>query len=317
MTYDNFFKRVVRGFLTHCEVESDVSVGTLPLRIDLVITCRHPPSNAMTVPLIERNLAQINLIEYKSSHDLPKSHDLAKLFGYLGLYCDQKKLGLELIRNRFTLWYISARRPSFLDVLLRESILTSTNSPGLYQVRVPTMCPYFFLVIDELDVCEENIPLLLLSSGETLRATIRLLARRGRLDEKSLTKYLNFTIIINYKDVSDMTELQTRLPASLRENIKLAIQDIGLKEVIHLIGIEEVVRVVDLKELVRVVDLKELSGWLTSRSWSGWLTSRSWSGWLTSRSWSGWLTSRSWSGWLTSRSWSGWLTSRSWSGWLG
>ncbi len=258
MTYDNFFKRLISEFLTQCEVEPDVSVGKLPLRIDLVIKCHRTPSSPMTVPLLEAHLAQINLIEYKSSHDLPKRQDLAKLLGYLGLYCDQHKHGLKTIINQFTLWYISALRPSFFDSLIKESVITSTSSPGLYQVQVPFPCPYFLLIIDELNISEENIPLLLLSSGETLRETIRLIARKGRLREKSLEKYLNFAYIINYKDVSDMTELQSVLPESIRESIKLAIHDIGIKEVIDLIGIEEVAKVVDLKELIKVVDLKEL-----------------------------------------------------------
>ncbi|MHA1265882.1 MAG: hypothetical protein ACTSRS_11690, partial [Candidatus Helarchaeota archaeon] len=49
--------------------------------------------------------------------------------------------------------------------------------------------------------------------------------------KSSLKKYLSYVYLLNYKDVSDMTELQSSLPASLKENIKLAIHDIGIKEV--------------------------------------------------------------------------------------
>ena len=40
-----------------------------------------------------------------------------------------------------------------------------------------------------------------------------------------------------------MTELQSLLPDSINENIKLAIMDVGLKEVIKAIGIEEVEKI--------------------------------------------------------------------------
>ncbi|MHA1652174.1 MAG: hypothetical protein ACTSYB_18485 [Candidatus Helarchaeota archaeon] len=172
VTYDNFFKQLIQDLLKGCEIQPDTSVGKLPLKIDLLIKCHQKSAEPATIPLLEARLTQLNLIEYKSSHDIPKKQDLAKLIGYLGLYCDQHRQGVREIITQFTLWYITANRPPFFDALLEELILTETDVRGLYQLRVPFLCPYFLLVINELDISEENLPLLLLSSGKTLRNTI-------------------------------------------------------------------------------------------------------------------------------------------------
>ncbi|MHA1265881.1 MAG: hypothetical protein ACTSRS_11685 [Candidatus Helarchaeota archaeon] len=231
MTYDHFFKRLMQDFLTQCKLQLDVPVGKLPLKIDLVIKCPYKFKGQGRIPILETNFAEINLIEYKSSHDIPKNQDLAKLIGYLGLYCNQNKQGIDVISTQFTIWYISAKRPSFINNLLEKKIITPKKSPGLYQLQIPFLCPYFLLIINELDISEDNLPLLLLSSGKTLRETIPFIFKKEHFNKSSLKKYLSYVYLLNYKDVSDMTELQSSLPASLKENIKLAIHDIGIKEV--------------------------------------------------------------------------------------
>jgi len=226
--------------LRGCEIQPDISVGKLPLKIDLIIKCHRTSTEPVTIPLLEAQLTQMNLIEYKSSHDIPKKQDLAKLIGYLGLYCDQHHQGVREIITQFTLWYITANRPAFFDTLLKELIITETDVRGLYQLQAPFLCPYLLLVINEVDISEENLPLLLLSSGETLRNTIRLIIQKGGITEPLLEKYLSLAYLINYKDVYEMTEIQSLLPESVKKNIKHAIKDIGVKEVIHLIGLGEV-----------------------------------------------------------------------------
>ena len=58
---------------------------------------------------------------------------------------------------------------------------------------------------------------------------------------------------INYEEVHLMTDMQSILPESIQKNIKLAIKDIGLKEVIHIIGLEEVIKAVGLEEVEKTL----------------------------------------------------------------
>ncbi|MHA1402543.1 MAG: hypothetical protein ACTSSI_02175 [Candidatus Helarchaeota archaeon] len=258
MTYDNFFKQVLSDFLCRYDIHQDVSVGKLPLKIDLVVKRLKNPQKEMTIPLLERYFKDINLIEFKSSHDRPKKQDLAKLIGYLGLYCNQYGLGIENICTQFTLWYISARQPSFFKELIKKKILLKMDYSGFYRLQVSFPCPYFLLIINELKISEQNLPLLLLSSGDTLKKTIRLMVREGIIQRSPLEKYLSLVFLINYKEVCEMTEIKSRLPESVRENIRLAIKHIGIKEVINKLGWDEIIKEVGLKELIKEIGLKEL-----------------------------------------------------------
>jgi regulator of replication initiation timing len=114
------------------------------------------------------------------------------------------------------------------------------------------------MIINELDINELNLPLLLLSSGETLKNTIRLLVRATIFPESKLKKYLRLIYIINYKEVHQMSEMQSFLPESVKENIRLAIEDVGLKEVIESIGVEKVIKAVGLEEVIKAVGIKKV-----------------------------------------------------------
>ncbi|MHA1267493.1 MAG: hypothetical protein ACTSRS_19820 [Candidatus Helarchaeota archaeon] len=229
MAFDHFFKQLLQDFLSDYEIHSDEPVGKLPLKVDLVIKLLHEPAKSI-IPLLENLFKMINLFEYKSSHDKPKKHDLSKLIGYLGLYCDHHTIGIDQIQSSFSLWYVSVKRPKFVRELLKNHYIKITATKGLYQLNVPFPCPYHIMIINELDITIDNIPLLLLSSGETLKTTINFIAQKK----------------------------QSILPKNIQKNIKLAIEDIGLKEVIHIIGLEEVIKAVGLEEVIKAVGLEEV-----------------------------------------------------------
>ncbi|MHA1385214.1 MAG: hypothetical protein ACTSR3_15800, partial [Candidatus Helarchaeota archaeon] len=96
MAFDSFFKQLIRDFLEGYEIQADSPVGKLPLKIDLVVKYLKKPGEAL-IPLLEGHFTKINLFEYKSSHDVSRKGDLSKLMGYLGLYCEQQKIGIEQI----------------------------------------------------------------------------------------------------------------------------------------------------------------------------------------------------------------------------
>ena len=232
----------MREFLSKCEIYPDMPVGTLPLKIDVVVKCLRKPVEGL-IPLLETHFTQINLFEYKSSHDIPKQQDLSKLIGYLGLYCDQHKIGIDQIPRDFTLWYISAKIPKFFDNLLQSDKIIKTTTKALYRLNLPFLCPYYLIALNELEIIEENLPLLLLTSGKTLKNTIKLIARRKMVLDSKLKKYLSLMYFYNYKEVEHMTEIKSLLPKSLQENIKLAMEEFGEEEVIKIIGIEKVEKI--------------------------------------------------------------------------
>ena len=81
--------------------------------------------------------------------------------------------------------------------------------------------------------------------------------KKIELDSK-LEKYLTSAILKNYEEVHTITELQSFLPEHVKRNIKLAIEDIGLKEVIHLIGPEEVLKAMGPEEVLKAIGPEEV-----------------------------------------------------------
>jgi hypothetical protein len=258
MAFDNFFKQLMRDFVVGCEIQPDVPVGKLPLKIDLVVKCPKKSAEPLTIPMLETHFAPVNLFEYKSSRDIPKKQDLAKLVGYLGLYCDQHGIGIEEISSHFSIWYLSANRPTYFNTLLQDAAIVETGMKGLYKLQLPFLCSYYLLVINDLEVIEENLPLLLLASGETLKNTIRLIDRIKRVLDLKLEKYLSLVYFMNYEDVREMTEIQSLLPDHIKRNIKLAIEDLGLEEVIKAVGLERIVEAAGLEKMVEAVGLEKM-----------------------------------------------------------
>ncbi|MHA1129667.1 MAG: hypothetical protein ACTSQQ_02565 [Candidatus Helarchaeota archaeon] len=70
MTYDNFFKQLLRDFLTHCEIHPDSPVGKLPLKIDLIIKCPQKSIKTAVIPLLETHFAYLNLVEYNITYKM-------------------------------------------------------------------------------------------------------------------------------------------------------------------------------------------------------------------------------------------------------
>ncbi|MHA1251668.1 MAG: hypothetical protein ACTSRP_16875, partial [Candidatus Helarchaeota archaeon] len=69
MTWDATFKQIIAKELVDLEVRSDVSVGKLPLRIDLVIKKTKEICDTNSLTTFIHLLKKINIIEFKSSHD--------------------------------------------------------------------------------------------------------------------------------------------------------------------------------------------------------------------------------------------------------
>ncbi|MHA1370598.1 MAG: hypothetical protein ACTSRA_12905, partial [Promethearchaeota archaeon] len=71
-------------------------------------------------------------------------------------------------------------------------------------------------------------------------------------------KYINTLYFLRHDEVKGMTEIESLIDPHVKENIKNAINDLGIKLVIDAIGLEAIKDAIDLKDLVSIVDLEEL-----------------------------------------------------------
>ena len=251
MTFDAHFKQLIQAFLKQCEIQANDPVGKLPLTIDLVIKCLERNTSGIFIPIFKNHFSCINILEFKSSHDPPGRDDLAKLVGYVGLYCHHHGIGLEEMTEKITAWYIVTCHPTYFADLMEKHAIKKTSTRGLYQVMLPFLCPFFIIIIDELDITDGNFPLLGFATDETLKDSVIAMDEKRRRNALSpeLEKYLTTICVINYGVLRTMTEMENILPDIFEKNLKLAINDIGLKKAIEILGVKEVIDAIGIDRL--------------------------------------------------------------------
>ncbi|MHA1733989.1 MAG: hypothetical protein ACTSU5_18770, partial [Promethearchaeota archaeon] len=258
MAYDSFFKQLVRDFLKPLEVRAEVPVGKLPLRIDLVVILEEKGGKTLPLPLLTSHFSYTNVLEFKSSRDRPSPFDLPKVLGYLGLLCSQEGIPWQDIPERCTVWYISVKRPKFFDELESTESIARTEKPGLYENLIPFPCPFFLLVVNELELEAENFPLLLSASGPRFKEALERMIAEEFVQDPIVQSYLTLYYLMNYEGVREMTEIEDVLPADLRENIRIGVEKLGLERVLDAVGLERVLDAVGLERVLDAVGLERV-----------------------------------------------------------
>ncbi len=59
--------------------------------------------------------------------------------------------------------------------------------------------------------------------------------------------------LLNYNELRHMTETEIKWPADVKRNIRAAIEDLGVNEVIDAIGLKEVIYAVGLDKVINTI----------------------------------------------------------------
>nr|MDO8116545.1 hypothetical protein [Candidatus Sigynarchaeota archaeon] len=257
MSFDHVFKEVMR-VLFGARSASPEEVGKLPLHVDMVVTCDGGPLASSKVPLLGRHFSRENLFEYKSSRDHPVATDLAKLLGYVGLHAEQHGIDIDGMATRLTAWYVTAKRPAFLDGLVASGTAVSTSEPGVYDIVGRFPCPCRVVVCDEVAVNGDNVPLLVLGTIETIKVGIRYIAGSTMALRHAMERIITTIYLFYHDEVKGMTEMNEILPAEIRRNVKHAIEDLGLDSIIEEIGIDKVIDSVGIDKVIDSVGIDKV-----------------------------------------------------------
>ena len=249
MSFDHIFKEVMRVLFGACTARTE-EVGKLPLHVDMVVTCEDGPPPTSKVPLLGSRFSRDNLFEYKSGRDHPKATDLSKLLGYVGLHAQQHGIGIDAMASSLTAWYMTARRPAFLDGLVAKGIAVPAGEQGLYDIVGTFPCPCRFVVCDEVAITEENVPLLVLGSITTIRKGIHYIAGSTAEVRHAMESIITTIYLYYHDEVKDMTEMDGLLPEDISQNVKHAIEDIGIGKVIGMVGIDKVISSVGIDKVI-------------------------------------------------------------------
>jgi hypothetical protein len=120
------------------EVRDEVSVGTLPLRADIVLVRREqaevPELARRSLPALVERLNRWTLIEFKSPVDSLERGDLDRLLGVAHLFCAQQPEPIASANLSLVILAPSLTKPFEADAKLRGLVLLE-EEPGVFRIE--------------------------------------------------------------------------------------------------------------------------------------------------------------------------------------
>jgi hypothetical protein len=253
MAFDDLFKNFLKE-LFGSAVESGISISTLEKRIDLIIHGNDliiQQSNLL--PFFKET--PIHIIEFKSHRDTYGLKDLTKLAGYGIFYAENIGMNPYQYQENIALWFIVTIRSAELNDFLNFQIICATKYPGIYRMKWNT--PYYIVIINELEITEQTGIFLMNSSGTKLTEYLRAIMQHRVALAPRLHRFLRTKLLLDYRSVENMTEVSEFFALDIQENIRSAIQDIGLEKVIAAVGLEKVIAAVGLEKVIAAVGIEK------------------------------------------------------------
>ena len=255
MSFDDFIKQLFKSQYGDA-VKSEISVGTLEKSFNLWVRGDHPVIQSTDLIPGDFKNHKDNIIEYKSGHDHYSMSDILKLLGDCLYFCHNQGKNLRNAFRNACAWFLVVNPEPFLSEYEKNGI-KKTPVPGHYYY--PHHMPELrIIVINELEPdTRENSLLLLLSSGERFRDFLKFLLENDEL-ARYLQKYLRLKFFIEHKELGDMAEVRKiKKKYSFEENIRAAVEDIGIEKLVEALGIEKILEHIDLDALEAAIEKKK------------------------------------------------------------
>ncbi|GAB4322408.1 MAG: hypothetical protein Kow0069_27120 [Promethearchaeota archaeon] len=255
LSWDLLFKVTLKELLRDLEVDTDLSVVPRERRIDVMVKRTAPFPATIELRGLSELLGPVTLIEFKSARDRLEEHDVFKVLGYLGMYCSNERIPYGTGASEVAFLVVCSKPPRFKGEYERSGILLPLERRGVYGLHFPLDIK--FVVLDELETCQENLVLLLFASGEKLREVMSRLAR-GELEMEPLQRYIIDCFLLNYDDVKVVKEMEAIIQADFDRNIRHAIEHFGVERVVEAVGVERVVEAVGVERVVEAVGVEAI-----------------------------------------------------------
>jgi len=233
-----------------CDVRGEVSVGKMPLRLDVLISRRRkrlPTRAARDMPVLATLLNRVTLIQYKGPTDVLERGDLPQFEGVALLWFGQHVNPPPA--DEVTLLLIA---PHLTDAMRKDcerlGYVVQQRRTGVHEVRAGAFATFVL----EADQLSAEDPVLALFSTATLdprQALIEKLEVSGHgnllfflLQQVQQLRQLGDVMKTQFKDLKEMDRFEAELLAS-----------IPVEKRLRGVPIEERLRGIDTEELVRAL----------------------------------------------------------------
>ncbi len=246
--FKGIFESVFRKYKGQIEIFTELEVRRQPRYIDVAFIKKEKISSDIPLYTILSIMNKWTAIEFKSEVDRPSKTIFAKGMGYVADLLKNKQVEfLGILDSTFCL--ITVNVPKFLKNLIDEYF--DKIKPGIYLFDSKTL-KYIVVSINELEINEENKPLLVFASGDKIEEIIK---RVIKSDDKT---YLWILRILHRDEVVKITESMGVVVDPYEDSMRKAMQDIGIERFIKIVGLDEIINQVGIDEVIDAVGIDKL-----------------------------------------------------------
>ena len=255
MSWHAYMMQIIKAVLKTEEVEiySEVEVGKLPLKIDMVVQCKKCiRAERKELKSLIKQIKKWAIVELKFANESLTIGKILKMIAYFALFAESKNLSLKELKEVLPI-IITARKPVKVFRESREEGYTieKLEVKGFYRLNL--LIPLMIVVINELPLTEEFLPLLLFARGEKLEETLRFILKT----ENKL--FISWSYILYQKELMKMAKAIGKGLDRISLNVRETIMELGIRNVINDIGLKEVIKEVGLKEVIKAVGAEEIA----------------------------------------------------------
>ncbi len=245
--FKGIFENILRPYREQVEIFTELEVRRDPRYIDVAFIKKENISRDIPLYTIFSIMNKWNAIEFKSVVDKPTKTIFAKGLGYIVDLLENKNVEFEdMFDSSFCL--ITVNVPKFLRDILEKHFEKAQSGIYLYDKKIS----FIVVLINELEIKKENMPLLVFASGEKIEEVIK---RVAKSDDKT---YLSLLHILHRDEVVKITESMGVVIDPYADSIRKAMYDIGIDRVIQIVGLEEIINQVGLEEVIDEIGLKRV-----------------------------------------------------------
>ncbi|MEW6609090.1 MAG: hypothetical protein AB1414_16875 [bacterium] len=227
-------------------VETEVEVGKMPLRIDIVVIRKGKDADVKSLPLVFQSFTDYNVIEYKSPGDRFTGNDFDRLFAYVLLF--KIKEGIQWRRQINVYAFISGGIKGIESYIRRNGHELAMIKDGFYFADFGFN--FYLIQLDKLEMINENYGLILFTSGDKIKELVKEIGSKG----DSVSKL----------DLLELFETGLYLhPEEFKEEVKLMPQTLAdrpdiIGELADIVGVDKFIQGIGKERLLRSLGEEEV-----------------------------------------------------------
>ncbi|MEW6608064.1 MAG: hypothetical protein AB1414_11550 [bacterium] len=251
--FSNVLKHLLepKGF----SVETEVEVGKMPLRIDIVVIKKGKDADVKSLPLVFQSFTDYNVIEYKSPGDRFTRNDFDRLFAYVLLFKIKKNIEWRRQINVYAL--LSGGIKGIEDYIRGNGHKLAKIKEGLYFADFGFN--FYLIQLDKLEMINENYGLILFTSGDKIKELAREIGSKGdSVSKLDLLELLETGLYLHPDEFKEEVRLMPQTLADRPDIISELAEIVGVDKFVQGIGEEKVIRSLGKERVIRSLGEEEV-----------------------------------------------------------